>query len=434
VYVDLHYKPGFLNKKLTISGGGLIRNKTRDNFYNNYVFSPTINQPFTNIYQAVWENNNGPQNPLGDVNNPNTYTATERINAYYLMADLQTGKSEFTGGLRLEQTYQNFVSLLDPNVSFGKTVTITYKDWLPDLHWKYTIDDKQQLKASYFKGISRPALYDITFAAITYEDYIVAGNPFLKRTQADNFDLSYTWCHTTQTEFKAAIFYKHIIDAYEKTLLNGNDELYPIPQSGLSYTPAGQLTEQLKNTGTAVNYGSEVSYSHSWNYFEVTGNYTYTSSNITRTKKLLTREDPNDPSSNLVTVSKPETGPLEGQSKNLANVNLLYKNMPGIWTANLSFIYTGKRIDLVSPWYGLDYWQRQNVTVNLAAEKKLGKSFKIKLSASNLFNNGITDDILVPNPNGQSNLLPGQAQQNKITILKQNFSAYYKLGISWQLP
>jgi len=432
-YLDLHYRPQLFNQKLTLSGGGLIRYKTRDNFYNSYVFSPTINQPFTNIYQAIWENNNGPQNPLGNVNNPNTYTATERINAYYLMADLQNGKSEFTGGLRLEQTNQNFNSLLDPNVSFGKTVNISYKDLLPDLHWKYAIDDNQQVRFSYFKGISRPALYDITFAAITYEDFIVAGNPFLKRTQADNLDLSYTWYQTKITELKAAIFYKHIVDAYEKTLLNGNDELYPIPQNGLSYTPAGQLTEQLKNTGIATNYGSEVSYSHTWLSFVISGSYTYTASNITRMKKLLTRADPNDPSSNLVTVTRPEDGPLEGQSKNLANINLLYKTKAGTWLANISFIYAGKRIDLVSPWYGLDYWQRQNVTVNLFAEKKLDKKFKLRLSVSNLFNNGVIDDILTRNPNGLSNILPGQNQVNKITISKQNFSAYYQLGLSYQV-
>lgn len=432
IYLDLHYRPKVFDQKLRLSAGGLIRRKNRDNFYNSYTFTPTINEPFTDINNAVWVNDNGPQNPLGNVNNPNNYTAEEHINAAYIMADLQSGRSEFSGGLRLEQTDQNFISTLDPDVSYGKVVNINYKDWLPDFHWKYAFNDRQQLKASYFKGISRPALYDITFATIAYEDYLVAGNPFLRRTQADNFDLSYTWYQTRSTQLKAAIFYKHIVDAYEKTLLNGNDELYPIPQNGLDFTPAGQLTEQLKNTGTATNYGAELFYSYSWQSFVITGSYTFTSSNITRIKKLLTREDPNDVTSNLVTISKPEQGPLGGQSKHLVNVNLLYKNMPGNWLTNVSFIYTGKHTDLVSPWYGLDYWQRQNVTVNLSAEKKLGSKLKIRLSASNLFNNGITDDILVPNPNGTGNLLPAQTQAGKITALKQDFSAYYQLGLNYQ--
>lgn len=432
-YLDLHYKPRLFNQELTLSGGGLIRHKTRDNFYNSYIFTPTVNQPFTDIYQAVWVNDNGPQNPLGNVNNPNTYTATEKINAFYLMADLQIGRSQFSGGVRLEKTDQYVISSIDPAVSYGKTVNINYKDWLPDIHWKYEINNEQQLKASYFKGISRPALYDITFAAVTYEDYSVAGNPFLKRTQADNFDVSYTWYKTNKSDFKAGLFYKHLVDAYEKTLLNGNDALYPIPEKGLDYTPAGQLTEQLRNTGTAINYGLEVFYEYNWSpSFTASLSYTYTSSNITRMKKLQTRISPEDPSSNLITVSKPEEGPLEGQSKHLATANLLYKNIPGNWLANVSFIYKGRHVDLVSPWYGLDYWQRQNVTVNLSAEKNISKKFKIKLSISNLFNNGISDDILVRNPDGVSNLLPAQAQTNKITILKQNFYAYYMLGLSYR--
>ncbi|HEY4322489.1 MAG TPA: TonB-dependent receptor, partial [Mucilaginibacter sp.] len=290
------------------------------------------------------------------------------------------------------------------------------------------------LKVSYFKGISRPALYDITFATIAYEDYNVAGNPFLKRTKADNFDLNYTWDQTANSHLKAGLFYKHIVDAYEKTLINGNDELYPIPQNGLSYTPANTLTEQLKNTGTAINYGAELFYSFSWRNFTGIASYTYTSSNITRMKKLIMRQDLDDPSSNLVTVTKPETAPLEGQSENLANANLIYKNIAGGWWVNLSVVYTGRRIDLVSPWYGLDYWQRQNIRINLSAEKKISEKFKITFSALNLLNNGIEDDILVPNPNGiNNNYLPGQTNNNKITVLKQNYSAYYVLGLRYDI-
>jgi hypothetical protein len=49
-------------------------------------------------------------------------------------------------------------------------------------------------------------------------------------------------------------------------------------------------------------------------------------------------------------------------------------------------------------------------------------------------NSGLTDDILTPNPDGAGkNHLPGQTQSNKITVLKQNFSAYYMLGLHYQL-
>ena len=434
-FLDLRYKPRFLNKELTLSAGGMLRDKKRDNLYNSYTFVPLVNEPFAGIENAIWNNDNGPQNPLGSVNNPNTYTATERISAFYAMAAWRHGRNELTGGLRREQTRQNFVSALDPNQSFGKTVNISYKDLLPDLHWRYMLSSNAQLKASYFKGISRPALYDITFETIAFEDYNVAGNPFLKRTQADNFDLSYRWdkSKNSNMHFKASLFYKHIVDAYERTLINGNDELYPIPQNSLNYTPALTLTEQLKNTGTAINYGAEVSCSYTWTGFVLSGSYTYTSSNITRMKKLLTRENPADPSSNQATVTLDETGPLQGQSKHLAYFNLLCRQLPGHWLANGSVIYTGRRIDLVSPWYGLDYWQRANITLNLSVEKQLNNHFKLSLGATNLFNNGLTDDILTPNPDSHNNLLPAQTRQDRITILKENFSAYYKAGLTYIL-
>ena len=131
-FLDLHYKPAALNQKLTLSAGGVLRDKKRDNFYNTYTFTPNVNEPFTDIYGATWQNNNGPQNPLGNVNNPNTYSANEHIDAGYLMADWQVGRSEFNAGIRFEQTKQNFVSALDPTVSYGKTVNISYSDWLPD--------------------------------------------------------------------------------------------------------------------------------------------------------------------------------------------------------------------------------------------------------------------------------------------------------------
>ena len=59
--------------------------KKRNNFYNNYTFNPALQgingQSFVDIYHAQWFNENGPQNPLGAVTNPNTYRGYEKINA-----------------------------------------------------------------------------------------------------------------------------------------------------------------------------------------------------------------------------------------------------------------------------------------------------------------------------------------------------------------
>jgi TonB-dependent receptor len=435
-YLDVRYKPALFNQKLTLSAGGVISYKTRDNFYNTYTFVPVITQnngqPFTNIYNAQFSNNNGPQDPLGDVNNPNTYKADERISAWYIQANYQAGRSVFTAGLRNEKTDQHVVSSLDPTLTFGKIITINYSDLLPNLHWKYHVNDQQLIRADYFRGITRPALSDVTFAGITYEDYQEAGNPFLIRTTADNFDLRYEWYQPNAGLLKGGIFYKSLSNVFERTLLNGNDELYPIPSQGLSYTPAGELTEQLRNTGNGTNYGAEASFSRNLGKLEINASYTFLISQITRIKKENIRQDPGDPSSNIITVTRPESGPLEGQAKNSGSLSLFYKQLPGDISARFTLIYTGRRIDLVSPWYGLDNWQNQILTANFYAEKPLGKKFKISLGANNLFNAGISDEVRQPNP-AIGNLLPGQTRSDRITVLKENFSTYYTLGLSYRL-
>ena len=175
---------------------------------------------------------------------------------------------------------------------------------LPDAHYKYKLSNKANIRLSYFTSISRPALYDVTFYSIQYEDYREVGNPFLEHARAHNIDLQYELYEKNNTLFRVNIFYKYIIDPYEKTLLNANDELYPVADQGLLYTPAGQLTEQMKNFAPATNYGIELSAVKSFGKFSVSANYTFTSSAIVQQKKFKTRADVNDVSSDIITISK----------------------------------------------------------------------------------------------------------------------------------
>lgn len=199
VYGYLDYHRTIKKHELSVGAGGLYRDKQRDNFYNSYLFQPVITstqgQPFTDIYHAEWTNDDGPQNPLGAVSNPNTYTAHEYIGAGYLSVQWNGKWADWTGGIRYEDTRQSFVSSVDPAVSYGHTGSIRYHDYLPSLQVKYRLTDQQLLRACWYRSLSRPALYDVTFYSIEYEDYREAGNPFLKRARADNLDLQIGRAH-----------------------------------------------------------------------------------------------------------------------------------------------------------------------------------------------------------------------------------------------
>lgn len=437
IYLNSNYSLPFLKRSLTVNTGGLYRTKQRENFYNNYTFNPAITgnmgQPFIDIYHAQWLDNNGPQNPLGATRNANTYTGNEDVAAYYLSASLKLKKSQLLAGLRYEHTAQKFESTVDPTISYGKNVSIHYHDFLPGIHWKYAITNKQNLHASYYRSLSRPALYDVTFFSIHYEDYVEAGNPFLKRAHANNFDVRYDWYGKGLDMFEAGLFYKRIADPYEKALLNANDVLFPIADQGLNYTPAGQLTQQMKNFGTASNFGVEVALQKYFGKLGIQANYTYTYSNINQVKKFKTRADPNNAASDIITISKNESRPLEGQSNNLANLCLIFNNPQIGFNAQVSAVFTGKRIYAVSGWYGLDYWQRALTVIDISTDKKIGKHLQVFIKINNLLNAATVVDLLQPNPGYKNNLLPAQETGNKITVMKQYNKAVYYIGVKYKL-
>ena len=412
--------------RLLFETGADLRHKDRGNTYTDYTFVPTLpggmGQPFVDIYHAQWLGN-APQDPLGSGANLNTYHAYEQIGAAFLAVRYQSARMDWVGGVRRESTLQDVTSDVDPTLSYGQHIRIRYADWLPSLQGRYRLLTGDQLRFSYFEGLSRPALSDVTFASLTEEDYVIAGNPYLIRTSADNLDLRYEHGDTWQV----GVFYKHLRNPYEKTLLNDRDTLYPLPSGGLPYTPAGVLTEQLKNYPSASNYGLEALYTKTWGKWGLNAHYTFTLSRVTQTTKWKTRTDPQNPSSDIVTVSRPETRPLEGQSEHLGGLSGWYKDAR--LTFQISLVYTGARISDVSGWYGLDQWQRGYALLDAAVERRFGAHWSVFLKGSNLLNAATVLDIRQPDPDTGSSYLPGQSSAGRITVQRMRNGGRYLGGV-----
>ena len=438
LYLDYHRTVG--SHTLLLGAGGLYRKKDRNNFDNSYTFQPIITssiggggQPFVDIDHAQWRDNNGPLNPLGDVGNSNTYTAKEHIGAGYVSMQWKGPKTEWTAGLRYEDTRQSFVSAVDPTASYGKEGSIKYHDYLPSVQMKHRLTDNQLLRASWYRSLSRPALYDVTFYTIQFEDYRETGNPFVRRARADNLDLRYEWYPGGLDLLQAGVFYKHIADPYERTLLNIGDELYPIPTPGLPYAPASELTAQMRNAPAANDYGLELSLTHYFGRFGVQAEYTYTYSRIRQGMKFKMRTDPTDPMSSVTTVTRIESRPLQGQSPHLGNLSLLYEDKKKGWNARVSGIYTGRRIYSVSGWYGMNYWQRGYMVLDASLEKRLGRSVRVFGKVNNLFNTTTTVDLMEANPDFVTHQLPSQQRADRITVMRQIDRPVYYAGVQWSL-
>jgi len=68
-------------------------------------------------------------------------------------------------------------------------------------------------------------------------------------------------------------------------------------------------------------------------------------SRIVQPANYQTRANPNDPTSDIITVTRDESRPLQGQSPHLASLSILYADTQYGWNMRVSGIYTDRCIE-----------------------------------------------------------------------------------------
>jgi len=424
-YFNLSYA---LTDHLGLSAGGLARAKDRSNYYNYYDLIPVTNgtgdqQPFAGYGQAQYTFKL-PSDGGAKTTDGNNYTATETVVAGYVQAKLLlTNKLHLVGGVRAERTSQQYDSQVPPTQE-GKTGRYNYLDLLPSAHVKYGLDERQNVRLSYFKGISRPTFYELVPAVIAGEDYDERGNPRLRHTQADNVDLRYENFGPAGAQLLGGVFYKRLVDPIERGFARvGNNSYY--------YQP--------NNYGNATNYGAElvvIKYVRNWG---VSGNYTYTHSAITTPKRVyyrsatgsLVNAGPDEPT--LEYPSSPtQTRPLQGQSDHIANLSLLYRSERLGFNGQLATVFTGRRINIVSPYKDLDQWQRATTQLDVSAEQRLPGHLVLFAKVTNLLNTPIILEVLQA-PDPALLTLPEQTRADRTLVQRDEFNRTYQLGLRYRL-
>lgn len=413
-YLDLTYTVPVSSAKLEISAGGLYRDKQRSSFYNNYILTPAnpnalFGTDFTSYDQLDWL----VKNPTGAVNNGLTYDASEKTTAGYGMFRLIAKQLEVNGGLRVEHTNQGY-KMLFPAGELRPQGNQIYTDFLPSLNLNYKLTKEQHLRASYFRSLNRPGFYELVpGGGIVQDDYTEKGNPDLKRAIADNFDLRYELFPNGTDQLLVGAFYKNIKNPIEYTF-----QADPIRPQDTYYLPG--------NFGNARNYGVELDYIKFFHKFGIKANYTYTHSRITTPKSQKIRDENGD--SKVISVN--QTRPLYGQSEQIANISLLYKDTKKGWDAQLAAAYTGPRINTVSQFLDNDLWQQGFVQMDASAEKKFKNNLSIFIKAGNLLNTPAKFFIKGTNP---SNAELADQFNGKTLIRNDYYKQTYLLGVRYKL-
>ncbi len=429
-YLNFVYTPRIAKKDVEFSFGGMYRHKNRDNYYHHYSLSPVNSgtQMFTDIYSAQYSfKTNGGDDGTGDFGTGRNYSIRENVGAGYgQFKFMASSKLQVLGGLRLETTDQTYSTNLPTNLNaiYGH---IYYADLLPSLHFKYKLNNKQNLRLSYFKSLVRPSFVDLIpqlVPASENEAYDQQGNPYVKHTTADNIDLRYEIFPKGVDQILIGGFLKQIHNPIETSFSH-----YSV--TGGNSAPGTNILTPL-NSGDVTNYGAELVFTKFFGKFGVNANYTYTHS-LTNTTKFFLNYDTT--SKNSVTISKIQSRPLQGQAKHIGNLSLLFKDPKTGIDIQLAYVYTGEKLSLLNTFYNLDTWQAPYSQLDLSFEWKIVKKVSIYGKVNNLTNSQTRFFIKQPYLIGNTlNKIPGQDDPaNSIFVQRDTYKISYLLGLRFKL-
>nr|WP_246408722.1 TonB-dependent receptor [Parvularcula dongshanensis] len=162
----------------------------------------------------------------------------EKIASAYASAELEFGKLDAVGGVRLEHGWLDVDTestfdfapanpFIPPSERIAKTASSEYTVVLPRVHFNYRSNDNTVFRAAAWSAIGKPAYYDLIrpLEVIAKWDPLVydpldpvfdlevrAGNPDLKNAHAWNFDLGAERYFDSVGVASLNVFYKKIED------------------------------------------------------------------------------------------------------------------------------------------------------------------------------------------------------------------------------
>jgi TonB-dependent receptor len=195
---------------------------------------------------------------------PNNYDLIERISAGYAMNTIDVGRFRLQTGLRFEGTNESLLGynvILDPDTGLLTSVSpvnksSSYLDVLPSVQLRFRLPHDAAVRAAYGRGIARPNFSDLppTFSHNGPNQEIDIGNPNLKPTRANNYDLLYEQYLKPLGLLQAGFFYKQLSDPiYESIKSQITTDIYGAQYNGWN------LSQPINGLSAKV-YGFEIAY------------------------------------------------------------------------------------------------------------------------------------------------------------------------------
>ena len=213
---------------------------------------------------------------------PNDFDDSERIYAGYVMNTISLGRLRLQTGLRIEATKDSLLGTvvnLDTNGNFVSSSPLpahnSYTNVFPSVQAQYRIGSDTILRGSYGMGIARPNFYDmspyLTDDPTNPNVPVSAGNPALKPTHGQNFDILLEHYLKPVGIIQFGAFYKYLTDPiYGDTIVRTTAPYEGLTESTLINGPHAHIEgiemswqQQLRFLPGLLNgMGVSANYSH----------------------------------------------------------------------------------------------------------------------------------------------------------------------------
>ena len=166
-------------------------------------------------------------NFTADTSRSNDFDYTENVVAAYASYGQKIKKLEYQVGIRAEQSVIKGQSADLKNNRITNPDT-SYLNFFPTAFLRYTVNDKNNVGLSYSRRINRPNYQDLNpFETIIDAYASEKGNPYLRPSYANNFELSYTYRDALNITFG----YSHTKDYSQTVTQLTGEQGYARPQN-----------------------------------------------------------------------------------------------------------------------------------------------------------------------------------------------------------
>jgi TonB-dependent receptor len=280
-------------------------------------------------------------------------------------------------------------------------VKLKYDYFLPSVNIKFEAGGGFQFRAAYFKGIAPPdfgltrnysridAIQVLSSANVNggapyLTGNVTSGNPLLKPTDSDNFDLTAEYYFGNGGQLTLSGFYKELHNVVTNATFSST-----IPVGSTVAVINGFQPVNSKETGKIK--GFEVSYQQNFTFLPgvlsglgLQANYTYVDSSGV-TQSTLSSTDPNVAAGNVSNI--PGTGfPLQGLSRHTFNIVPYYQKGPLTLRAAYSWRsqYLLTLRDVITPFDPI--FQRAYGQLDASLGIKVNDHFTLGFQGVNLLN------------------------------------------------